>query len=307
VTGPAPRIPTAPSVPGARTPPIYALRPEARLTYLHHGDTLLTYDLPAKTLARVANVTEWSVRMAREFGKVYGPPKDIPWRVVVLGDAHFSPSYESPAGALHRARALGEVVAAELRSGYQAHHRLAFVVMGDWHDFPALSAYDKGKTAAWGRTYAEDLEFGNAAADVLVKTIAAHAPTAWSAVERKDFHTGNHEYRIARVLEDDGRLGGTMGLHDLPWDQLGFTVYPFLTPGRIEDVWFCHYFEAGNSSRAIASVNMGRQLTLQTLSSVVVAHNHLYKTDRLTRPTDGAKLVSTTVGCCFEHYLPWAK
>ncbi len=119
---------------------------------------------------------------------------------------------------------------------------VSVIHLGDHYDMPSLSLYDRGKKAFEGRRYRADIDAGNEAFDKLCKPLERYnasrrARDRW----HPDRHLllGNHEARIARAVEDDATLEGTMGYHDFNVEAHGWKVHPFLKPVRIDGVAYC--------------------------------------------------------------------
>jgi len=86
-----------------------------------------------------------------------------------------------------------------------------------------------------GRRYARDVQAGNEGIEML------RAP-ARKAGLKTEFHLlrGNHENRIAVAIEEDPRLEGSIGLHDLKSPD--WKVHDFLVPVWIDGICYSHYF-----------------------------------------------------------------
>lgn len=111
------------------------------------------------------------------------------------------------------------------------------VQIGDHYDMESLSQYDKGKKAFEGRRYKADIEAGDKGIDLLMEGIARCRKQP-----RLVFTLGNHEERIARAIEDDPRLEGLIGYHDLKFAAYGWEVIDYLRPIEIGGIWHAHYF-----------------------------------------------------------------
>ena len=117
------------------------------------------------------------------------------------------------------------------------------VVIGDWWDFPSLSSYDQGKTAAEGRRYVADLEAGNEA----MKLFLAEATKPRGYKPKLHFTVGNHEQRADRHAEANPALQGVLGTKDLHLP--GFRVHKFLQLCHIDGIAYSHYFANPFSGR----------------------------------------------------------
>ena len=81
-------------------------------------------------------------------------------------------------------------------------------IIGDWWDFPSLSSYDRGKLCFEGRRYRSDVEAGKAAMEKFLAPIRK----AKGYRPRVIFTMGNHEHRVQRVVDEDSRLQGAIGV-----------------------------------------------------------------------------------------------
>ena len=208
---------------------------------------------------------------------------------LIIPDGHIKPDQSH-----HRVEALANFIA-----DYQPDN---IINIGDWYDLPSLSHYDIGTASYEGRRYSKDIDAGRGALEYLTNCIA-QVP---SYRPQLDLFIGNHENRIAKIIDTDPRLIGTVGLGDLGAAELGWRVNPFLQPRVIDGIAYCHYFVSGVLSRAISGVNIGaRLLTMQNMSCIQ-GHNHTF--DYSERPkADGGKVMGMTVGCYFTHREEWAR
>ncbi len=126
---------------------------------------------------------------------------------------------------------------------------------------PSLSSYDKGKKEMEGRRYKSDIRSGNAGmaklrAPFVAYNAARRARDRWTP--GWDFLLGNHENRIARAVEDDPQLEGTIGFHDFDLD--GWNVHPFLKPVVIDGVTYAHYFYNPQTGKPYGGQNLDTRL-----------------------------------------------
>ena len=129
---------------------------------------------------------------------------------------------------------------------YIADHRPEVIVhLGDHWDMHSLSVYDKGKMAAEGADYSEDINAGNVALDALMRPIEKKR----GYNPKKIFLIGNHEERILRHIEANPILRNTLGYKDFNLKTHGFSVVPFLVPIVIGGVTFAHYFYNPNTGK----------------------------------------------------------
>lgn len=179
------------------------------------------------------------------------------------------------------------------------------VHIGDHWDMPSLSSYDFGKKSFEGRRYASDVMFGNEGFYKLNEPIYAETnrlsrnkKASWNP--KKYFLLGNHEQRIERAVNNDSKLEGTMGYHDLEF--LDYEVVPFLETKIIEGVAFSHYFTTGLAGRPASTAQA--QLNKQHMSCIAGHQQGLQIATG--KRGDGALLTSVIAGSCYaheEHYL----
>lgn len=174
------------------------------------------------------------------------------------------------------------------------------VHIGDHWDMPSLSSYDVGKKAFEGRRYNRDVLAGNFGMDALLGPMREH-----NARQRRNgkkqylpemhFHIGNHEHRIARAVNDDPKLDGTIGFEDLALDD--WNVHPFLEVNVIDGIAFSHYFTTGV---------MGRPATTATAligkkhMSCVAGHQQGRQVATAYK-ADGSSITAIICGSSYEH------
>lgn len=121
-------------------------------------------------------------------------------------------------------------------------------IMGDWHDMPSLSSYDKpGSKRMEGARYRADIDAGNDAHQRFISPIRKHR-SLWRRMEKKKY-TGNHEDRISRAISAEPKLDGAYSLNDL--DSTGFEMYPYLEPVWTDGIVYSHFFQSSHSPAAI--------------------------------------------------------
>ncbi len=140
---------------------------------------------------------------------------------------------------------------------------VSLIHVGDHWDMPSLSSYDKGKKEMEGRRYAADIEAGNRGFDLLCAPLEKYnagrrARDRW----HPDRHLllGNHENRIARAVEDDPQLEGTIGFHDFNAEAHGWKVHPFLKVVKIDGVSYAHYFYHPQTGKPYGGANLDTRL-----------------------------------------------
>ena len=176
------------------------------------------------------------------------------------------------------------------------------VHIGDHWDMPSLSSYDVGKKSFEGRRYTDDVHAGIVAMNTFLAPIRAeqqrlidNKKKRWNP--RLVFTIGNHEERINRAVENDPKLDGLIGFHDLQLKSMGWEVYPFLQPVVIDGVAYAHYFTSGVMGRPVSSAKLMLQ---KKMMSCVMGHVQ----DRdiaYARRGDGKNVTGLFSGIVYQH------
>ena len=174
------------------------------------------------------------------------------------------------------------------------------VAIGDFHDFPSMSSWDKGKKSYEGRRYLDDYRAGNYA----LYLFEAGCATAnegrkyklWNP--RKLITFGNHEYRQDRVLACNPELEGVIGYHLMNWEEHGWETYPFRQAVEVEGVAFNHYFASGTMGRPVTSAKL---LLGKKHQSSVMGHVQIrdiaYASDAM-----GRSMTAIFTGAYYQHF-----
>lgn len=180
---------------------------------------------------------------------------------------------------------------------YAAQEKPAYIIhLGDHHDMPSLSYYDKGKKSHEVYNYIDDIESGNEATDLFFKALDLY----WRGHKKKCKKIklrGNHEDRINRAREyGDATLCAMIRrfkIDDSRWNR----VIPFNQPLKIGGIFFSHYFPNDNSGKPIGTA---RQLLNKRSNSVVAGHQQGFDyAEQLTM--DGKTLHALIAGSCYLH------
>ena len=111
--------------------------------------------------------------------------------------------------------------------------------IGDFWDFPSLSAYDKPGEHGWeSKSLSDDFESGNEAMADFMRSFSKKQKEELKFV----FTIGNHEYRLERAANSPEMRRFKK---ELSYDRLnleGWKVYPFLKPAKVDGIMYCHYF-----------------------------------------------------------------
>jgi transposase-like protein len=119
------------------------------------------------------------------------------------------------------------------------------VFAGDNADMPSLSSWDRGKLCFEGRRYRSDIQSANEGMSILMEPVNKARSKGWDC--ETDITLGNHEERILRAIQEDGRLDGLMSIKDLAYEKLGITTHEFLKVIVRNGAAFSHYFPRGAS------------------------------------------------------------
>jgi hypothetical protein len=121
---------------------------------------------------------------------------------------------------------------------------------------------------------------------------------------------GNHEQRIARALELQSNLQGTIGYEDFHlsdyYDEI--VDYNGNTPGSItiDGIHYAHYFISGISGRPISSdVSPAAALVSKNLVSSTCGHSHLFDYS-VRNSANGSRLNGLVAGCFIDYNISWA-
>ena len=176
------------------------------------------------------------------------------------------------------------------------------ICLGDFADMPSLSSYDVGKKAFEGRRYTKDIEAAEEAMATLLEPLwdyNARAKKNKDKQYRPEMHLtlGNHEQRIDRAINSDAKLEGLISYDDLPYEDCGWKVYPFLDVVVIDGIAYSHYFVSGLMGRPATSANA--QLNKTHMSCI---SGHQQGLQIATGKTGDGKLIHSIIaGSCYEH------
>lgn len=144
--------------------------------------------------------------------------------------------------------------------------------IGDWWDMSSLCSYDKGTKGFEGRRYKRDIDAGLDAQERVYDITRRNKKKLPRFVRT----LGNHEQRIAKAVDRDPVLEGTIGLNDLQSKEYGWEQHEFLSPVVIDGVAYQHYFTSGIMGRPISGERHAQTLILKQLASCTQGHSHLF-------------------------------
>jgi hypothetical protein len=209
--------------------------------------------------------------------------------ILIIGDAHARPGVSN-----ERFKWLGK---------YACEKQPDIIVdMGDWADMPSLSSYDIGKRSYEGRRYIKDVQAAVEARQNFDNCLQAFSKGASKRHKAKYSPTkislgGNHcEGRITRVIEDDPKLDGLIGIEDLQYEEFGWDYIPYRTPVNVQGFTFCHYFSSGVMGRPIGGEMPALSILRKQFCSCISGHLHLFDVAHRTRP-DGSRIWGFFAGC----------
>lgn len=248
---------------------------------------------------------EFRERMARRLaGDKIKPPKLPPLPKpppvgkthLIIGDSHSDPTV-----ANHRYDWLGRLITdPDIKPDL-------VVDIGDWWDLHSLNRYDRpGSRSFEGSRYWRDIEHGIEAMERVQAQLDA-ANRGQSKPRRPRFirTLGNHESRISRLLEEEPRWEGMIGLHDLMSKEFGWEEYPYQEPVLVDGVVYCHNYPSGVMGRAIGGMHQAASLLRLQHHTAVAGHSHTRDYCERVDAT-GQKLQALFTGCYFGHELEWA-
>lgn len=246
---------------------------------LSQRDIAYRLDIPVGSISRIIR----SLHTEPANDTPAAPPSTAPKRHIVIPDCQVKDGVD-----LAYLSWVGQYIAD------QRPDRL--IQIGDFADMPSLSSYDKGKKSFEGRRYKKDVQVTRDSMHLLMSPIwAAQHKSPWAMTQ--DLVIGNHEQRIIRVIEDDARLDGTIGMDDLGYEGFGWNVHPYLQPVNLDGVNYAHFFTSGVMGRPVSSA---RALIAKKHESCVMGHVQMHDVATAYR-VDGRPIIGLFVGACYLH------
>lgn len=129
------------------------------------------------------------------------------------------------------------------------------IIIGDFWDCPSLESYSEpGSLEREGRRFQADIEVGNEQFARLVAPMEAEQARLISGKRkhwdcRKVVTFGNHENRAVRVVSNNPKFEGLIGMH--MFDTRDFERHDFLELVEIDGITYSHYFANTHSGRPI--------------------------------------------------------
>ena len=136
------------------------------------------------------------------------------------------------------------------------------VIIGDWWDFPSLESFSPATKIAYEhRSYISDYNAGVDALELLLRPMKEYNEhrrrnRKKAYKPRIVFTTGNHEYRVDRVLDQQPNLVGALPLVQDHLKSLGIEVHEFKVPVLIDGVNYCHFCPQELSAGAVGRAHL---------------------------------------------------
>ena len=162
------------------------------------------------------------------------------------------------------------------------------IMLGDWWDMPSLCRYDVvGSKKTEGRRIQKDIDAGNRAMDNFVESLE-YQP-------EMHFLMGNHEDRLLKLGKEDPRFEGVF---DNAFNLDAWYVHDFLTPVELDGIYYCHYFVAQYTGRALGG-NALSQLK-QLGFSFTAGHKQILDISRIDR-NNKTSVQGLVAGAFYQH------
>lgn len=208
-----------------------------------------------------------------------------------MPDAHCHPDYNN-----NRALWVGEFIA-DTRPD-------VLINIGDLGDMASLSSYDKGKASFHGRTYKRDVDAVIDFNEKMFSRIKARK----KRMPETHFLEGNHENRIARALEFQPQLSGTVDFDDLRLGEYYQNIHRYQgghpAVAVLGGVAYAHFHVSGIAGKPISGLHHADSLISKRHSSSTVGHSHL--ADWSTEISgDGRRINGCVVGCFVDYQMDW--
>lgn len=164
---------------------------------------------------------------------------------------------------------------------------------------PSLSSYDKNSRAIEGKTIEEDFEAGRKAMQLFMAPLIKYNKSHRKKYNpRKVFLIGNHEERIARHVNANPNLFGTISYNNFNLRLFGWEVFDYLEVVEINGVSYSHYFYNPNTGKPWTGTadrmlnNVGFSFTMGHQQGRKEAEKHL---------ANGRTIRGLIVGSFYQH------
>jgi len=168
------------------------------------------------------------------------------------------------------------------------------VCLGDFADMPSLSEYDRGKRSYEGRRYQKDIGVARRGMEQFMRPLLR---LRGNQKPRLVLTLGNHEERIARVVDGDARLEGTIDIANLGYKEAGWQVHPFLEVVEIGGVHFSHFFPSGVMGRPCTTARK----IINTYHVSAVAGHQQGREVAYAKRGDGKNITAIIAASFYQH------
>lgn len=178
------------------------------------------------------------------------------------------------------------------------------VHIGDHADMESLSSYDKGMRSAEGKRVHEDIRWAVGGMKALLTPLwelqeqqRANGEEVYSP--RMVLTLGNHEHRIDRHVNANPEMHGFLSTDDLQYAEMGWEVYPFLTPVEIDGIHYCHFFPNVMTGKPLGGTAANMLTKIGT--SFTMGHQQLLDVAVRTLQTTGQQQWGVKCGASYVH------
>lgn len=210
---------------------------------------------------------------------------------LVMPDSHAHPDYHNK-----RANWLGKLIL-DIKPD-------VVVNMGDMWDMPSMNTFESGKKT-WGRDYKRDIDAGLD----FDERLWHYVRKAKKKKPRAVFIEGNHEHRLARVLNDKPELEGLISYNDFNLNRNydDVVLYDGGTPGIIDldGVSYAHFHVSGVMGKPIGGIHQAYSLTQKLGTSATMGHTHTRGFAEIKHPA-GTSRLGMVCGVFQDYKSAWA-
>jgi hypothetical protein len=208
-------------------------------------------------------------------------------RGLVVGDPHAHPGYDN-----ERFTALGNAITVWRPDWIH--------LTGDVGDFASLCAHSKQKDKE-NKRFKADLAAMVDALDRIDAPIAGYnlrrrAARRATYKPRKTVTLGNHDVRGFSMESEDPKLEGLFSGVVEAFTSRGYEVTNFKETVVIGGFACSHFMPSGQMGRPIGGKNIAQALLTECHQSVIVGHDHRFRTATSIRP-DGTRIHAFDAGC----------
>jgi hypothetical protein len=168
------------------------------------------------------------------------------------------------------------------------------ICIGDFADMQSLSRYNS-KLKAENLRYKKDVDAAQRGMEMLMTPIAKEKHYR----PRLVMVPGNHEAMIARYIEENPIMEGSIGMSDLGFEDWGWEVQEYLKPVKIDGIAYCHYFYNPNTGKPYGGENLTARLKTIGMSFTMGHQQGLLTAIRDL--ADGTRHRGLVAGSFYQH------